>query len=213
MPGMDADRIRVMRRGVMPGIPQGPQAVIHDGHRDQAFQLITTSGLLWSKGHDRILETASELRRRGIAFRWILTGDGPNHEWLNFELHRRQLEDVVIPPRRRWTAKAIHRALAESDLYVQLPRSEYMGYCMMDAAAVGLPCLSTETGMIREVFTHGETALLIDPFRAAALADRIISLMQDIDLRKQLAKKSREMICRTYTVDNYIDGYRKLCTT
>ena len=64
------------------------------------------------------------------------------------------------------------------------------------AYTFGKPVVATRTGGLPEVVEHGETGFLVPPGDEHALADAIINLLRDGDLRRRLGGKGREKLLR-----------------
>ena len=62
------------------------------------------------------------------------------------------------------------------------------------AYTFGKPVVATRTGGLPEVVEHGETGLLVPPHDEDALADAVIELLRDGDLRRRLGRKGREKL-------------------
>jgi glycosyltransferase involved in cell wall biosynthesis len=83
----------------------------------------------------------------------------------------------------------------------------------MDAQAMGIPVVATDTGGVPDIVTDGETGLLVPPRDPESLAGAICRLLEDGELRQHLAKKAlartegydyRRMVYKT------LDAYRRL---
>lgn len=68
------------------------------------------------------------------------------------------------------------------------------------AAAVGSAIVTADTPAIREVFVPGESVHAIEP-TPRALADALLALARDPDLRARLARGSREAVARAAAAD------------
>jgi len=198
--------IHVLRRGVSPDLLG--QDIPHRPNPD-LLTLATVASLSWSKGHDRILETCVELKRRNIPFQWILMGDGPNHEWLNYEINRLSLSHEVFPLWHLNPSK-IREQLATSHFFVQFPYSDDPGYCAMEASAFGIPIISTATGAIGEIYTHNLNAKLLDYQDAAQAADFIMAAFSEMPTCIVQARTAKKLMQEQYTLSHYAEGYRKL---
>jgi glycosyltransferase involved in cell wall biosynthesis len=63
---------------------------------------------------------------------------------------------------------------------------------IVDALAMGLPVVTTDTNAARDYVIHGVTGLLSPPGDAVQLADNIKALLGDPALRKQMGNSARE---------------------
>jgi glycosyltransferase involved in cell wall biosynthesis len=91
----------------------------------------------------------------------------------------------------------IPRYYAAADLYVQTPAIDNMPLSVLESFASGLPVVSTRVGGIPSILTDGVHGLLAPPNDAQAVASRIIRLLDDQRLARQLAAAAYES-CRKY---------------
>ncbi|MBC8391392.1 MAG: glycosyltransferase family 4 protein [Deltaproteobacteria bacterium] len=62
---------------------------------------------------------------------------------------------------------------------------------VFDICAAGVPFITADTPAIREVFIHGENAYLVPQSDPGALADAILYLKTNPELRERIAEKAR----------------------
>jgi colanic acid/amylovoran biosynthesis glycosyltransferase len=65
---------------------------------------------------------------------------------------------------------------------------------LLEAMALGTPCVSTDVTGIPEVLRNGETGLMVPQRDPAALADAIERLLVDPELRVRLAGRARQLV-------------------
>jgi glycosyltransferase involved in cell wall biosynthesis len=82
--------------------------------------------------------------------------------------------------------------MAGCDIFVLGSRWEGLPVALMEACALHLPIVATSVGGIPDYFTDGEDALLVPPGDPGALADTIVRLAGDAELRERLAEASAE---------------------
>lgn len=75
----------------------------------------------------------------------------------------------------------------------------------LEAMACQLPVVATATRGNSEVVRSGETGLLVAPHSPAALAEAIMKLLRNPQLRKNLAAKARKMVEENFTWDRVCD--------
>jgi L-malate glycosyltransferase len=80
---------------------------------------------------------------------------------------------------------------ASHDIYVQSPDIDNMPISVLEAYASGLPVVSTETGGVPAILTHGEHGLLAPSDDHAALAERVLLLLEQPGLACELAENAR----------------------
>jgi len=87
--------------------------------------------------------------------------------------------------------------LAAADLVVHPSLRESFGIAVMEAMSLSKAIVATRTGGIPEVV--GDAGLLVEPAAPEALADAIRRLLQEPDLRSELARRAAEEIARRYS--------------
>jgi glycosyltransferase involved in cell wall biosynthesis len=94
------------------------------------------------------------------------------------------LAEVAPDPSRvhfvgRLSRSAYVRVLRRSDAHVYLTAPFVLSWSMMEAMAIGCLLVASDTEPVREMATHGETAILTDFFDETALAERIVEALAE----------------------------------
>ncbi|MCA9059968.1 MAG: hypothetical protein KDA85_15785, partial [Planctomycetaceae bacterium] len=61
-----------------------------------------------------------------------------------------------------------------------------------------------------EMIEHGVTGFLAEPADAVSLAGHLMSLCQDLELRKAVCDSAAAMACSRFSLDTMLDSYRRL---
>ncbi len=64
----------------------------------------------------------------------------------------------------------------------------------MLALSLGKPVLSTTVGSIPDLITHGENGLMVEPYDPEAIAEQLIRLCREPELRERLGRNARRLI-------------------
>jgi colanic acid/amylovoran biosynthesis glycosyltransferase len=84
---------------------------------------------------------------------------------------------------------------------------------LLEAMALGTPCISTNVTGIPEVIRHRETGLMVSQHDPIALADAIMELLQDPELRLQLATQARKIVEQDFDIHRNAAQLRTLFRT
>ena len=97
-------------------------------------------------------------------------------------------------------------AFQEADVVTLPSRSEGFGRVLVEAAFLAKPVVATRVGGIPEVVVDGETGLLIPPDNPSALAEALIMLLRNPQLRHKLGAAARERALTRFTARQHVEG-------
>ena len=86
-----------------------------------------------------------------------------------------------------------------SDVFIFPSYREGFPNVILQACAMGVPCIATDINGCNEIITHQETGLLVPPKNASALLSAMRQMINDDDLRKQFSEKARELVEKNYS--------------
>jgi len=92
-------------------------------------------------------------------------------------------------------------AIAAMDICVLPSYREGFPRTLVEAAAMGKPIVTTDTGGCRDAVNPGESGLLVPVADGAALAEAIGEFVKDADFRREAGEKGRKKALSEY--NNY----------
>lgn len=160
--------------------------------------------LLWDKGIKEAIEAHSILLTRSIPTELVLAGslDPQNPS----AIPESKLKEWMLAKLCTWTGKqedvaALYRA---STIAILPSYREGLPKALLEAAACGLPIITTDVPGCREIVVQGKTGLLVPPYNALALADAIDWLLRDPVFAKSLGTAAREAVLKNFS-DEHIN--------
>jgi glycosyltransferase involved in cell wall biosynthesis len=81
-----------------------------------------------------------------------------------------------------------------------------MPLALIEAMAAGVPQVATDVCGNREVIDPDETGILVEPASGEALADAIIELLEDDELRREFAENSLIRSRQLFGIDKMVDA-------
>jgi len=90
----------------------------------------------------------------------------------------------------------------KSDIYILPSYAEGLPVAMLEAMAAGLPVVSTRVGSIPEVIEEDVNGFLIEPGDYETLAEKIVELAGDQELRQTMGKRNVEKIRKSYSSES-----------
>jgi len=127
----------------------------------------------------------------------VLVGDGPDREGLE-ELAR----ELGIYDRCRFTGYRddVAELYAAADVVALTSANEGTPVSLIEAMAAGRPVLSTDVGGVADVVDDRRTGLLVPAGDVAAIAAGLRELVEDGNLREQLASEAKPTVLDRYSV-------------
>jgi glycosyltransferase involved in cell wall biosynthesis len=152
--------------------------------------------LVEKKGLADLVDAVALLRERGRRVPLDVVGGGVLEDALRTQVHVLDLDDLVTfhgPLPADAVARIVHAASVFAAPCVQAADGDRDGLptVLLEAMALGTPCVSTPVTGIPEALQHGRTGLLVPERAPDALADAISVLLDDADLRLRLARAAR----------------------
>ena len=163
--------------------------------RNENLRVIMVARLLWQKGVREFVEAAEMVKREYSPVRFQLAG-----EWDN--IHPDAVDEA-------WVQKAVNKGmidflgylkdmdnqLRQTDVFV-LPSYYLEGVprVLLEAAACGVPVVTTDVPGCREAVVDGETGYLVPPRNSKSLAKAISEILGNPVLRQQMGQNARKRV-------------------
>jgi glycosyltransferase involved in cell wall biosynthesis len=126
---------------------------------------------------------------------------------VKIEAERLQVEDRII-----WAGSRndIHRVLAALDLYVLPSREENLPLSILEAMASGCAVVASAVGGVPECVLDQQTGLLVPPADPAALAQAVIRLLHDAQLREEFGVAGQQRVQAHFSRDGQVDQIERI---
>jgi GalNAc-alpha-(1->4)-GalNAc-alpha-(1->3)-diNAcBac-PP-undecaprenol alpha-1,4-N-acetyl-D-galactosaminyltransferase len=191
-------RVRVIPNPV-PGQILNIQSHISMGEKKR---LLSVGRLAEQKQFGMLIKVFAGLARRHINWSLRIAGEGPLRSALQRQTVALGLEGRVELPGR---IKNIGEELAGADAFVLT--SEYEGFpnALLEAMAVGLPCVAFDCPSgPREMIMDGQVALLVTLNDEQELGHTLERLILDADLRQALGSSARASVVERFALDRVL---------
>ncbi|MGY2075550.1 glycosyltransferase family 4 protein [Blastococcus sp. SYSU DS0828] len=119
--------------------------------------------------------------------RLVVVGDGPQRRQLERRLGRAVFTGLL-------SGGDLAAAFASLDVFVHTGSHETFCQAAQEALASGLPIVAPAAGGLLDLVQPGENGLLFDPGDAVGLADRVLALRDDPDLRDRMGRQARRSV-------------------
>lgn len=160
--------------------------------------------MLWDKGVGEFVAAARQLKREGIAARFVLAGapDAAN---------RAAIPEETL---RDWVASGAVEYLGfRSDIPMLLRQSavvclpsyrEGLPKSLLEALAAGRPIVATDVPGCRETVVEGSNGMLVPARDAASLTDALRRLLLDPGLRETMGKAGRALAVAEFSNERVV---------
>ncbi len=157
-----------------------------------------------------MLEAMALVVKETPGARLVLIGEGKQRQELEAAVQRLELAPFVRFA--GWRADAT-QLLPALDAFVLSSLSEGISLALLDAMAAGVPSIATAVGGNREVIEHARSGLLVPVQSPAALAQAMLTLVNDPDRRKELGAGGRRRVEEAFSFKRMIADYAALYTS
>jgi L-malate glycosyltransferase len=202
--GVDAGRAITVHEGIDVDRIDGTAAVnVHETLwlPHHAPLIGNVAALVPHKGQRYFIEAAHLVVQKVPDARFVILGEGELREHLEHLVREHHLEKHVLLPGFRTDVIGCIKGF---DLFVMSSVTEGLGTSLLDAMACRKAIVGTRAGGIPEVVEDGRTGLLVDPRDSQQLADAILRLIVDENLRTRMADAGYTRVRERFTVDRMV---------
>lgn len=168
-------------------------------------RILAVGRLVEKKGFPFLVKACAELRARGTPFQCRIVGAGDGRAELEALIRDLEVEDLVElvgPLPRQKVLDELKRStlLAAPCIEASTGDRDGLPTVLLEAMALGVPCVSTPVTGIPELVDDGVTGLLVPPRDPEALAHASERLLADQELAGRLARHARRRIEESFDV-------------
>ena len=180
---------------------------------ERAPLLLFIGRFIEAKGLVDVIHACKLLRDRGQNFRLLCVGDGPTRGGAEAEVDRLALNSHV-----RFFGYVAEEVAAEfyaNSTMLVFPTYHYEGFPMVifNAAAAGLPVITTRIRAAADYLSEPENCLWVSPKHPSALAEKIGLLIESETLRARMGANNIKLVDRFATgplTEEYVAAYKEI---
>jgi colanic acid/amylovoran biosynthesis glycosyltransferase len=167
------------------------------------FEILSVGQLVPIKAHRLLLEALGRVVAEAPHVRLRLAGDGPERRDLeamaaDLGLRRHVIFEGML------NHDQVRELYRRADLFVLPSFEEGLPVVLMEAMSMQVPCVATHVAGIPELIRHGLDGLLVAPSDTAGLAQAILELIRDPELRRRLGASARARVLECYRLDRSV---------
>ncbi len=195
--GFPPDEITVLRNGV--ARPETTAAGV-----EPTWSAICVGRLEPVKGHRHLIDAVALIVARHPEFRLAIVGDGSERRSLTAQVRALGVEQSVEFLGMR---DDVQHLLPRAAMFILPSISEGVSLTLLEAMAAGLPIVATAVGGTPEVVANRQSALLVAPADAPALAQAVAALLDAPSLARELARSARQRFDAEFSLEQMAAGY------
>ena len=179
-------------------------------NNNQEFNVGTIKSIEDYNGIDCLIDAAKLVTvdyNKNIYF--YIVGDGSLKKDMQQKAKNLQIEDKI-----KFEGFVEHENVTKYynnlSIFVAVSRRESFGVSILEAASCEIPSITSNIGGLTEVNINNETGIVINPDDPEKLADSIIKLYEQKELRLKLGKNARKRVEKKFNWTNNVNEMIKL---
>lgn len=151
-------------------------------------------------GVEYLIRAFSAVHKRYPNTKLLIVGEGSLREHLERLSASIGFSDENIKFIGRIPHKEVPKYLSEIDIFCMpsIYQSETFGVAAIEASAMQIPVVASKIGGISEAIKDGVTGFLVPPKNPEAIAEAIINLIENPELRIRMGKAGRKYVMENY---------------
>ncbi|OYP30373.1 glycosyltransferase family 4 protein [Rhodopirellula sp. MGV] len=179
------------------------------GIEDHHVVIGKVARLFHLKGHDDLIKAAAEVVKVCPEVRFMLVGDGILREELQRQIDQLGLEEHFIFT-GLVSPETVPELIGAMDVLVHTSLREGLARALPQALIAGKPAVSFDIDGAREVVISDQTGYLIPPRDCQALADALIRLGADAELRQRMGREGQRRFTERFRHQSMTNQIRQI---
>ena len=164
--------------------------------------VVLPARLLWDKGVGEFVEAARQIRTAGLRARFALVGDSDNGNPASVQVDQlRAWEKEGVIEWWGWKGNMTDVYAEASIICLPTYYREGLPKSLIEAAACGLPIVTTDVPGCRDVVRHGENGLLVGTRDSFGLAQALKYLINNPDIRVKMGASGRKIAEEKFSLE------------
>ncbi|MEO0265222.1 MAG: glycosyltransferase family 4 protein [candidate division WOR-3 bacterium] len=181
---------------------------------EKELNILFVGRLIDLKGVDVLIKSFKIIKEKYANAKLTIVGDGILINELKKLTKLLDLNDVYF--KGFLTGEPLHEEYRKAMIFV-LPsivnksgETEGLGMVLVEAISFGVPVVGSNVGGIPDIILDGKTGLLANPGDPEDLANKIIKLIENPELRKKLVEEGQKHIKENYSWDATLNKLEKI---
>jgi glycosyltransferase involved in cell wall biosynthesis len=199
--GIRLEKFRQKPRTIWSKIPRDRQVVLHVGRLDQ------------DKNIPLLLEAIPQVLNVLPTTYFVLAGSGNHLKKAKQWAQENNLEgSLFLVGKVPHGSPHMHQLYHQAEVFVIPSNIETQSLVTMEAIASGLPVVAADAGALPELVHHKENGLLVKPNSPDALAQALITVLSNTEMRDKM-KENGKSIIEEHNLPSVVDTFLSIYQT
>jgi len=175
---------------------------------DTTFQLLSVSRLERRKRHEWGIDALDALSNKGIraAYTIIGSGDDAYAQELNAAVREARKRGLNVEIKSGLALSELVQEYSDADLFICPSVAEGFGIPLIEAAAAGIPCVSTSGGALAEL---GEefAGCMVSPEDHTGFINAVCEIESNKDFNRNIAVEKKKLVVENYNWGRAAEAY------
>ncbi len=175
-------------------------------YRSDAPYVFTLGRFEYKKGFDLLIKAFNTVSKKYPRLYLFIGGSGEEEAGLRNLISEWKMEEKVklLGPLDRQRVVSLFKGC---EFFVLPSRIEPLGIVNLEAMAAGKAVVATRVDGVPEIIKNGENGILVEPENPDKLAEAMLELLDDLELRKQMELKNMQAVKKKYSWEKVADSY------
>ncbi|MCM8772294.1 MAG: glycosyltransferase [Candidatus Omnitrophica bacterium] len=171
------------------------------------FVIGTVGNLRKAKGHIYLIESSKIVLEKIKNVKFYIVGEGELKDLILNKIKKENLENYFV---LTGFVDNIYEYLKTFDIFVLPSLWEGCPVSLLEAMGYGLPCVATNVGDVPYIIENGKDGFIVKKEDCKEMAEKIIYLIENEDVRKQFSEKAQEKIRKYFNLEEMIHSYSSI---
>lgn len=179
-------------------------------NKEELVNFVTVGRLTKAKNHILLINAFHKVYLTHPNIRLLIYGDGELKDVLDKHITNINLKGIIMCKGR---TNSVGEALISSDIFVLSSNQEGMPNALMEAMAVGLPCISTDCQSgPSDLIENGVNGLLVPVNDVDKLAEAMLYMINNKKRAQDMGRNSSNFIRSHFVPDDIVDKLIQICS-
>jgi glycosyltransferase involved in cell wall biosynthesis len=185
------------------------EKIVNDFRKSVGGKIIigSAAALTEQKNIPNLIEAATLVLKKYPEAVFVVLGEGHLRKELESLIERKGLKGKFKLPGFK---RDIQNYIKAFDVFVLPSDNEGFSGSILNAMLLKVPVVATDAGGAQEVIEDGETGLLVERRNPVKLANAILRLLDDKELRKRITEKAYSVVVDNFSVGRMVDAYLRV---